>query len=87
MKIFTRKTLSEYNGKDKRPSYIAYKGRVYDVTESYHWQNGTHWVLHDAGKDLTDEMHFAPHFEDVLAEFKIVGRFVNKKTIKEIKNE
>lgn len=85
MKIFTEETLPEFNGKDGRPSYVAYKGLVYDVTESYHWKEGTHWVLHDAGKDLTKDMCFAPHFEDVLLKFPIVGKFI--KNIREIRNE
>lgn len=75
MKIFTEEALSEFNGKDGHRSYIAYKGLVYDVTESYHWKGGTHWVLHDAGKDLTNEMYFAPHFDDVLMKFNVVGKF------------
>lgn len=73
---FTKEELSEYSGKDQRKAYIAYKGNVYDVTNSFHWKNGDHWVLHKAGKDLTREMKDAPHFDDLLFTFNIVGTLV-----------
>lgn len=75
MKIFTSEELAKYNGKGGQSCYIAYNGLVYDVTGSYHWKNGEHWVLHKAGKDLTDELIDAPHFDDLLEKFEIVGRF------------
>ena len=31
------------------------------------------------GKDLTEEMFFAPHFEDVFLKFNVVGKFLSKK--------
>lgn len=74
MKKISLAELSKNNGRKGRLCYIAYNGLVYDVTESYHWRDGDHWSMHKAGKDLTDEMDFAPHFEDVLSGFKIVGK-------------
>lgn len=56
---------------------MAYKGEVYDLSESYHWKNGKHWVIHEAGHDLTHEMGDAPHFEDVLNKFPVVGKLIN----------
>ncbi len=35
MRIFTAGELSKYDGKKGNPCYIAYKGLVYDVTESF----------------------------------------------------
>lgn len=58
------------------PSYTAYNGYVYDVSQSYHWRNGKHWVMHDAGEELTPEMADAPHFDDVLKKFEIIGKYV-----------
>lgn len=40
MKKFTKETLSNYNGKNGRPAYIAFNGTVYDVTNNSHWLNG-----------------------------------------------
>ena len=34
MRKFTKETLSNYNGKNGRPAYIAFNGTVYDVTNN-----------------------------------------------------
>ncbi|WP_297951897.1 cytochrome b5 domain-containing protein [uncultured Lactobacillus sp.] len=52
MKIFTKETLSNYNGKNGRPAYIAFNGTVYDVTNNSRWPNGNNNGLH-AGYDLS----------------------------------
>lgn len=75
MNEFDEKTLARYNGKDERQIYIAYKGKVYDVSESKMWKTGTHMNRHFAGKDLTNELSAAPHGEEVFAKFKVVGTF------------
>ena len=76
MKVFTAEELNRYNGKNGNRTYIAYKGCIYDVTESYHWKNGEHWVVHKAGCDLTKEMDEAPHFDDMLKKFEVVGKLL-----------
>ncbi len=73
LRIFTIEELKEFNGKNGKSAYIGYNGKVYDVTESFHWKNGNHWVIHEAGSDLSREMSDAPHFDDVMLPFKIVG--------------
>jgi predicted heme/steroid binding protein len=73
---FTIEELKQYDGKDGRPAYIAYKGKVYDVTDSPLWASGDHQGLHEAGKDLTDEITEAPHGEETLTIMKIVGILV-----------
>lgn len=78
MREFTLEELSEFDGKNGKSAYIGYMGKVYDVTGSFHWKNGTHWVIHKAGTDLTDAMKDAPHFDDLLLPFKIVGTLKNK---------
>ena len=70
---FTLKELEEYDGKGGKPAYIAYKGKVYDVTDNYLWTDGEHQGEHSAGADLTEEMSSAPHMEDVLERIKFVG--------------
>ena len=73
---FTKEELSQYNGKNGTPIYFAYQGKVYDVTNSFLWQNGKHQVLHIAGVDLTGSLDHAPHGEDLLQRFMIVGILV-----------
>lgn len=74
MKVFTKEELKEYNGKRGKPAYIAYKGKVYDVTESYLWEDGEHQSEHIAGRDLTIEIEDAPHGVEVLERFPVVGK-------------
>jgi predicted heme/steroid binding protein len=73
-RVFSAKELKQFDGKKGRPAYVGHKGFVYDVSGSFHWKNGTHWVVHQAGQDLTKEMENAPHFDDLLLKFDKVGR-------------
>jgi predicted heme/steroid binding protein len=41
-KKFTLSELSKFNGKNGRPAYVGYKGKVYDVTQSSQWSDGDH---------------------------------------------
>ena len=77
-KTFTRAELSAYNGQQGRPAYIAYKGRVIDVTASGMWRGGSHMKRHGAGQDLTAEIASAPHDVDVLDRFPQVGVLVEE---------
>lgn len=70
---FSAEELKTFDGKEGRPAYIAYKGTVYDVTDSPLWKNGTHMRMHSAGQDLTPMLQKAPHAEEVFAKFPIVG--------------
>ena len=72
-RIFTLEELKQYNGKNKAPAYIAFKGIVYDVSGSFLWKHGRHQVLHDAGEDLTPHMPEAPHSASILEPFPRVG--------------
>jgi predicted heme/steroid binding protein/uncharacterized membrane protein len=72
-KTFTRAELATFNGENGRPAYIAYKGRVVDVTGSKMWRGGMHMRLHHAGQDLSGEIEAAPHDTDVLDRFPQVG--------------
>jgi len=69
-------TLSElkaFDGKGGKPAYIAYKGKVYDVTESALWEGGEHQDEHRAGVDLTPMLKDAPHGEEVFERCPVVG--------------
>ena len=76
MKIFTREELSKYDG-SSGIAYIAFDGKVYDVSESYHWKRGIHQVMHRAGCDLTEALKRAPHGADMLARFLVVGELMD----------
>jgi predicted heme/steroid binding protein len=73
MKKFTEEELRKYNGKKGRPAYVAYEGKVYDVSASFLWQDGLHQVLHSAGVDLTTALEQAPHSAEVLKRFPVIG--------------
>ncbi len=72
MRTFTKEELKKFNGLGN-PAYAAYKGKVYDVTASDVWMMGSHQGQHLAGYDLTDAMKDAPHGEDRLSKFPVVG--------------
>lgn len=69
---YTKSQLALRNGQDKPQIWIAYLGKIYDVSESRLWRNGKHYE-HWAGQDLTDELKDAPHTAAVFAKFKVVG--------------
>jgi predicted heme/steroid binding protein len=73
MRTFTREELQRFDGREGRPAYVAFRGKVYDVSESFLWRGGKHQVLHQAGEDLTEAMQEAPHGEELLARFPVVG--------------
>jgi predicted heme/steroid binding protein len=75
-KKITRQELEENNGKNGKPAYFAYKGKVYDATESGLWGEGNHMGMHDAGKDLTEELEMAPHRDEAFEKIKFVGDLV-----------
>lgn len=68
--------ISKYNGAAGRPAYIIYRGEVYDVTGSNKWEKGRHYGNHRAGTDLSIEMEWAPHGDQVLDRVKHVGKAV-----------
>ena len=71
--VFTRETLADFDGKDGRRAYVAFAGKVYDLTDSVMWKDGEHEGEHSAGADLTAEMDEAPHFPEELDSFPVVG--------------
>ena len=73
--VFTAEELAAFDGKDGKAAYVAFNGKVYDVTGSDMWEAGEHEDEHSAGVDLTDDMDFAPHNDAVFENFPLVGRF------------
>ncbi|WNB18245.1 cytochrome b5 domain-containing protein [Marivirga arenosa] len=76
MKNYSPQQLALRNGQDREEIWIAYKGIIYDVSNSRLWKNGTHYE-HWSGQDLTDELKDAPHTERVFEKLKIIGKLTN----------
>lgn len=72
---YTTFQLALRNGQDREEVWIAYKGIIYDVTNSNLWRNGKHYE-HWAGHDLTEELPDAPHTEIVFERLRKVGKLV-----------
>jgi predicted heme/steroid binding protein len=70
--IFTKQQLALRNGQDKPEIWVAYKGFIFDVTNSRFWRDGKHYE-HWAGQDLSDELADAPHTHTVFEKFKVIG--------------
>ncbi|MEM5787603.1 MAG: DUF2231 domain-containing protein [Syntrophobacteraceae bacterium] len=70
--------LAEKNGKEGKPVYIAYEGKVYDVSGSNLWKTGTHMKRHASGSDLTVDMGAAPHGPEVLERYPQVAMIRQK---------
>lgn len=75
MKEFTLEELKQYNGRDGQPAYVAYDGKVYDMSENGMWTDGDHEGMHSAGEDLTAAHDDAPH-DVYVTDFPEVGRIV-----------
>ncbi len=73
MDMFDLEKIAEMNGRDGKPSYVVFEARVYDVSASKLWKNGTHMRIHQAGGDLSARMASAPHGPEVLERYPQVG--------------
>ncbi|MHC1728818.1 MAG: DUF2231 domain-containing protein [Syntrophobacteraceae bacterium] len=65
--------LAERNGREGKPVYIAYEGKIYDVSQSKLWKTGAHMNRHASGKDLGIDISAAPHGPEVLERYPQVG--------------
>lgn len=77
-KEFTINELHNFDGKEGRPGFVAYRGKVYDVTNSKLWKDGSHMRKHLAGHDLTDAIKTAPHGEERIISMPEVGVIVEE---------
>lgn len=73
---FTPEDLALFDGREGRRSLAAVRGRVHDLTQSGKWTGGSHFQRHAAGNDLTTALGQAPHGEEKLAAFPVVGTLV-----------
>jgi predicted heme/steroid binding protein/uncharacterized membrane protein len=72
----TEDELKKCDGQEGRPAYIAFRGKVYDVSGSDLWSGGMHQFRHQAGKDLTADFAAAPHDESVFQRLPSIGKLV-----------
>ncbi|MFN3480870.1 MAG: CopD family protein [Thermodesulfovibrionales bacterium] len=72
----TIEELHSFDGKEGRPAYVAFKGKIYDVSKSKLWKDGSHLKKHLAGHDLTEAIKTAPHGEDKLILMPVVGKLI-----------
>lgn len=70
--------LSQYDGQEGRPAYIAFRGTIYDISESRLWKNGNHMGRHPSGVDLTEVLSQAPHGDDKVMAMPRVGKLLEK---------
>lgn len=75
MPKYTKAQLALRNGQDRDEIWVAYLGKVYDVTNSRLWRNGKHYE-HWAGQDLTPELADAPHTQSVFDKFVQIGELI-----------
>jgi len=73
-KVFDPLTLMAFDGKDGNPAYIAFKGKVYDVSDLKFWKGGVH-MKHQAGHDLTGFIAKAPHGEEKIKSLPVIGTY------------
>jgi predicted heme/steroid binding protein/uncharacterized membrane protein len=72
-KTFSPEELAQHDGKKQDSTYIAYQGRVIDVSNSKLWPKGVHMKRHEAGQDLTEAFQDAPHGTEVLDRYPEIG--------------
>ncbi len=78
--------LKKYNGSNGK-TYIVYRDKVYDVSESKLWKKGIHMRLHKGGSNLTSSIGVAPHGDEVLGKFKVIDDFKEEKALETTKEK
>jgi predicted heme/steroid binding protein len=69
----TSEQLARCDGQEGRPACFAFKGKIYDASNSPMWKKGQHMQRHSAGSDLTVALGQAPHGEDRIMRLPEVG--------------
>lgn len=73
MKVYTPEELAEHSGSGGKNTLVGVDGKVYDLSGSKKWVNGSHMKRHRAGRDLSRDIRAAPHGQEVLENFDLVG--------------
>ncbi|MBP1758438.1 MAG: hypothetical protein H6Q61_687 [Firmicutes bacterium] len=72
-RVFTAAELSQYDGRNGNPAYVAVNGTVYDVTNIAAWGGATHFGI-VAGTDATSQFAVCHAGQPVLGKLKVVGK-------------
>ena len=72
-RIFTLKELEEFDGKEGRPFYVVFEGKVYDLSKSQLWIEGSHMGIHTRDENLSETIKEAPHTKETLERFPVIG--------------
>ncbi|HXE96211.1 MAG TPA: hypothetical protein VN642_07390, partial [Dongiaceae bacterium] len=72
----TEEELASCDGKEGRPAYFAFGGKIFDATSSNLWKQGVHMGRHNAGVDLTEALKLAPHGDDKISAMREVGALI-----------
>ncbi len=73
-KVFTQAELKKYDGKNGNAAYVAFDGKVYDVTNAEGWKGGQHQG-YAAGVDITEYIKASDHGTKVLERLPVVGTY------------
>ena len=72
--VMNSEELSEFDGQNGKPAYIAVDGVIYDVTNVEPWSGGAH-NGYGAGMDLTEEIkNVSPHGVSKLEGLPVIGK-------------
>lgn len=71
-KTFTVAELSQFDGTNGQPAYVAIDGTVYDVSNVPAWADGQHHG-NVAGKNLSAAILKSPHGKGVLKKLPVMG--------------
>ncbi len=80
LRSYNQAELNRFDGKEGRPLYIVFEGKIYDLTQSRLWLEGKHMGVHTRNENLTDTIRGAPHSREVLERFPLVGRLEEQPT-------
>lgn len=73
-KVFTQEELDKYDGINGNAAYVAFDGKVYDVTNAEGWKGGQHQG-YIAGVDITEYIKASDHGTKVLERLPVVGSY------------
>ena len=84
-KEFTLEELSQYDGSNGKPTYVAVDGKVYDLSKEAKWTGGTHFDL-TAGKDLTAQFKSCHGMSQIIDNLPRVGMIKTNNVMNGISN-
>ena len=68
--------LKQFDGSNGKPLFVVFKGKVYDLSTSQLWLQGSHMGIHTRNDDLAEAIKTAPHGEDNVFRFPLVGELL-----------